>query len=239
MLRDNRFTLVFMPGMLNTKKVWSHQQKKLEKHYKIIHADVYQDDDLVRMARRIYTKITGKMILIGLSLGGYCALEIFKQQPRRIAGIALFGTRARAPTQTQAATYRRLMQQASKGRFIGVGEKKLDNILGARGRNNHLLRKTVRRMALECGRLVYLKQQTAVMRRPCYISLLKNITVPVLCVSGEHDCITPPKYLKEISARVEKALYYEIKKCGHLAPVEFPEESSALLWYWAESNFSY
>ena len=51
---------------------------------------------------------------------------------------------------------------------------------------------------------------------------LPAITVPTLCLAGEHDRTAPPKVLRGMADRIPGARYAELAGAGHIANVETP-----------------
>jgi pimeloyl-ACP methyl ester carboxylesterase len=76
------------------------------------------------------------------------------------------------------------------------------------------------------------KQQTAIMNRMDYASLLGIIKIPTLVAVGEQDVITPPDMGRELAAGIAGSRYAEIADCGHLSTLEQPEQVSKLLRDW-------
>ena len=44
-------------------------------------------------ARRILEEVAGELVVVGASMGGYCALELAGQAPERLRGLVLVGSR--------------------------------------------------------------------------------------------------------------------------------------------------
>src|SRR5205823_14075865 len=49
-------------------------------------------------ARGILTEVAGDFVLVGASMGGYCALEIARRAPERLRALVLAGSRVDADT---------------------------------------------------------------------------------------------------------------------------------------------
>ena len=231
-MQKQKQTLVFLPGMLNTEELWKHQEQALKDDFNIFHADIYNNYSLEGMAENILNQTEGNLILVGLSMGGYCALETLRMAPDRIKKIALFNTGAKPSTPEQKIMRRRLIEQSKIGRFLGVGTKMLDVLLGDDMRKNSALRKFIVEMAIKSGREVYARQQTAIINRTDCRPMIKKSTTPFLCVASQQDTITPPSLLEEINALAKNSEYYILPNCGHLAPIEFPEKCTELLKDW-------
>ena len=54
-------------------------------------------------ARSVLDQVDGDLVLVGASMGGYCALAMARQAPGRVAGLALVGSRPEADTPERRA----------------------------------------------------------------------------------------------------------------------------------------
>jgi pimeloyl-ACP methyl ester carboxylesterase len=70
------------------------------------------------------------------------------------------------------------------------------------------------------------------MNRPDSRAWLPAIAVPTLVAAGRDDILTPPEHAAEMQALIPGARLHLIESCGHLAPMERPDEVSAMLKSW-------
>jgi pimeloyl-ACP methyl ester carboxylesterase len=61
---------------------------------------------------------------------------------------------------------------------------------------------------------------------------LPGIAVPTMVAAGAEDALTPPSDAEEMAALIPGAQLRVIAQCGHLAPMERPDEVSAILHQW-------
>ncbi len=238
---DKKRTLpmvVFLPGMLNTADLFCEQQGFLENTFRIYHADTYSYDCLYNMARGVLDNTAGDLLLIGLSMGGYCALEIFNQCPDRVKGLVLFNSGATPPTHGNILLRKSLIRQAQTGRFIGTTNAVLDMVLGSAHRHDKNIRNRLRKMSDSLGREVYIRQQTAIMHRPDPRPALVNATVPSLFIVGKEDKIVPPEDLYMVAQSKPNATYYVFDNAAHMCPLEFPEKCQKYLKQWLNVHFN-
>ena len=94
------------------------------------------------------------------------------------------------------------------------------------------LTETIMQMAERVGRDAFHKQQTAILNRPDSRPGLKDITCPVQIIGGRQDALTPPDITQEIADGIPGARYAIIENCGHLSPLERPDEVTALMRGW-------
>lgn len=89
--------IVFLPGLLCDQSLWRHQVGALADDVAPMIADLTLDDNIGDMARRTLAAAPARFSLVGLSMGGYVALDIMRRAPHRVRRLAL-SIQARAPT---------------------------------------------------------------------------------------------------------------------------------------------
>lgn len=87
-------------------------------------------------------------------------------------------------------------------------------------------------MATGLGYEVFVRQQKAIMGRPDSQSTLKAIKCPTLLVCGREDLVTPVEGHREMAAAIAGAQLEVIDACGHLSPLEQPEQVTRILGNW-------
>lgn len=233
-------TIVFLPGVLNTADLFSEQQAFLQHTFAICHADTYNFNCLSKMARNVLDTTTGDLILIGLSMGGYCALEIYNQCPDRIKGLVLFNSSATPPTYGNIMLRKKLIHKAlnEKEKFVGITNAVLDMMLGSQNRHDKNIRALLRRMGDSLNYDVYVRQQTAIINRPDPRPGIVNSAVPSLFIVGQEDVVVPPEDLEMIARSKKHAQYYVFEGAGHMCPLEFPEKCEKILKQWLNTHFN-
>ena len=83
-------TLVFIPGLLCTSVLFQTQIDAMEKTHKIVVADTTGLDSISAMSERILAQTDGPLILFGLSMGGYIAMETARLDPAGYRDLVCF-----------------------------------------------------------------------------------------------------------------------------------------------------
>lgn len=193
--------------------------------------DLTRDEDISAMARRVLDNAPDRFALAALSMGGYVAFEILRQAPRRVIRVALLATSASIDTPRRAAVRRASLAMAESGRFAGVTRKLLPQLVHA----DHVdgeVGEVVMAMAQRVGREAFLRQQRAILERPDSRAMLPSLDLPTLIGVGEEDWMTPPEESRRLHASIPHSRLHVFTRCGHLPPLEKPEETSALLREW-------
>src|SRR5262245_10700313 len=140
---------VLIPGLLCTPRLYAEQIAALWRCGSVTVADHTRDDTMAAIAARILNSAPARFALAGLSMGGYIALEIMRQAPARVAGLALLDTGARADTPEQTERRHRLIALARGGRLGEVVDVLLPVLVHRDRQGDAALRQVVRLMAVE------------------------------------------------------------------------------------------
>jgi pimeloyl-ACP methyl ester carboxylesterase len=237
---DAPLEVVFLPGLLCDARLWAQQIDALGD---VAHATVarYGDADTMEAmaAAALEQAPDGAFMLAGLSMGGYVAFEIMRQQPKRVLGLALISTSAR-PDTSETSEARRALVKQSKSDFPGVIDQLLPRLLHERRLNDAVLTSVVRSMAEELGPEVFRRQQAAIIARPDSRTQLHEIACPTLIVCGRDDKITPVEVHAEMAERIPGAHLSILEDCAHLATLEQPDHVARELRSWlTETNSAY
>lgn len=224
--------VLFLPGLLCDGRLWRDQIASLSDIAAPTIADLTQDDSLDAMADRALAAMPERFALAALSMGGYVAFAILRRAPHRVSRLCLFDTTARADDPEQARRRRGLIGLTRIGRFRGVTPKLLPQLLHPDNLGDQTLIADVQTMAARIGKEAYVRQQTAIVRRPDSRPDLPNIRVPTLVGVGEADRTTPPEFAEEIAAGIPAARLVVIPRSGHLPPMEQPAEVGAAMRAW-------
>ncbi len=210
------FPLVLLPAMGCDGQLWARQVVDLGD---IVHpelGDLTVDDSLADMARRVLAHAPPRFAVAGVSLGGYVALEMVRQQPERILQLALFGVRSTLDARPRTVSEQGMLATAPHA----------DPML------NSIVRGPVQAMAERVGAEVFERQQRALLARPDLAPAIAAVRVPTLVAVGDRDRICLPEDARALADRIPGARYHVLKSCGHLAPMERPGETTALLREW-------
>jgi pimeloyl-ACP methyl ester carboxylesterase len=180
------------------------------------------------MAARILNDAPTHFALAGVSMGGMVALEIMKAAPERVTKLALIDTNARADTPEQSAQRRAanaaILETDDLARFAGQA---INYMIDASAGED--VRRTMVDMALRVGAAAYARQNSAMIVRSDVRAVLPTIKLPTLVTVGENDTMTPLACSQEICDGIAGARLQVIEKCGHLPPIEKPNELAKLL----------
>ena len=229
-------TLVLIPGLACTSRLYEPQIAALSPEHTIIVADHAQDDSLQGIAARLLRDAPERFSLAGLSMGGYVALEIMRQAPGRVERLALLDTSARPDSPEASQDRERLIALAEAGRFRDIHSKLWPRLVHLDHQADPTLQDVVFGMMQETGAEAYIRQQRAIMSRADSRPFLPGIEIPTLVLVGEGDAITPPEVAREMAEMIEWASLVVIPESGHLSTLEQPERVNHALRLWLEQR---
>lgn len=184
-------------------------------------------DDCVRLLDRLRV---GKVVLTGLSIGGYIAFELLRRYRDRIAGLILIDTKSAADSAEGARGRDETMQLARTKGAAAVAERMLPVLLGRTTRQTQpQLVEQVREMIARTAVPGIVGALEAMKARPDSTPLLAQIDVPTLVVVGQEDALVPVDEAKKMAAAIPSATFTTIAGAGHASPLEAPTATSRVL----------
>lgn len=230
-----RVPLLMLPGLLNDAALWKAQVRDLADVAVAQVADLTRDDSVAAMTARALVAAPPRFALAALSMGGYVAFEIMRQAPQRVTRLALLNTSAKPDSPERAAQRRAAMDSLRLGRFLGVTGRLLPQLIH-RDHVDGPVGEAVRAMAARVGGNAFLRQQQAILDRPDSTGLLSRIAVPTLVAVGDGDQLTPPSDAYLMRDAIPGATFHCFARCGHLPPLEKPDETSVVLRAWLNNG---
>jgi pimeloyl-ACP methyl ester carboxylesterase len=224
--------LLLLPGLLNDRRLWARQVDDLADICTPVVADLTGADSIALLASDALAQVPAeRFTLAGLSMGGYVALEIMRQAPERVQGLALLDTMARPDNDEATENRHRLMALAEKD-FPRVTETLLPRLVHPDRLRDTELVSTIESMAEDLGKDVFFRQQRAIIDRIDSRPFLPQIECPALVLCGREDAIAPVEIHEEMGAAIPDATLMVIEHCGHLSTLERPEEVSDAMRSW-------
>ena len=224
--------LVLIPGLLCTKAVFTNQISALPGIQEPIIAKTTMMSSVTEMAENLLDNTQGQLALCGFSMGGYVALEACRLAPERIAGLALLSTTARSDSDEKRKIRQDLINLSQNGKFKGVTPRLLARFFSPAALQDKEKTEIVLSMGAEIGQDNFVRQQTAIMQRRDQRPYLGAITCPTIIVSGMLDNLTVPEDSVEMAELIPNAALIQLPDCGHMSPLEAPDEVNEALQNW-------
>jgi pimeloyl-ACP methyl ester carboxylesterase len=179
-----------------------------------------------------------RAVLVGHSMGGMVAQELFAHEPALVAGLVLYGTSpafGRPDGDWQQSFLRaRLAPLDAGGTMPALARSLVEMMLGDAPDPQGVavavdsmsrLRPEVYRASLQA--LVGFDQR----------AVLDRIAVPTLALVGERDGNAPPAVMEKMAAKIRDAQYVCMPGAGHLASMEQPQAFNAIVLDFLRRHF--
>jgi pimeloyl-ACP methyl ester carboxylesterase len=231
-----RTTLVLLPGLLNTRRLFEHQIEALSDIADCIVPELWHHDSLGAMAEAALAAAPPSFALAGFSMGGYVSFEIMRRAADRVERLALIDTQAVPDSPEATARRHGLIEQTRIGRFHGVQPSLLPQIVHPSHIGVAAIVQPILDMSAEIGADGFVREQKAIIARPDSRPLLVDVEVPTVVIVGRQDQATPLQRAEEMAADISTSRLVVIEECGHMSPLERPDEVTAALRTWLKEE---
>lgn len=228
--------LLLIPGLASNAVMWKNQlaalPEELQAHVTDVHA---RHDSIAAMAAALLREHAGPLILCGASMGGMVAMEVLRQAPARIQGLALLGTTARPETDDMRRLREAAMELFEQGRALEILRANVPLAFHASRANDTALTDSYMAFVMQAGAAQLVRQNRAVITRPDARLHLGATRCPVLILCGDSDQLTPPACSLEIAALIAHSQLVMVPQCGHMLTMEQPEFVNRCLLDWLQT----
>jgi 3-oxoadipate enol-lactonase len=227
-----------------SRTMWRPQREALEEEYRVIAPDLRGfggtrgfdgPPSVDRMADDVAGLLDGlgvrdRVVLGGLSMGGYVALAFARRHPGRLRGLVLADTKAEPDDAQARASREQMITLAREGGARAVIDRLLPRLVGEETvKLRPEVPEEVRAIASSQTPAGIVGALEAMRDRPDATPDLEHIQVPTLVVVGQQDEPTPLAYAEVLADEIPDALLVDIPGAGHLSNLEQPELFNAAL----------
>jgi len=217
-------TIVLAPGFMTDYDMWRDFVPYL-KDYNVIYADFREGTTLQELAASNLSRCPKRLILIGFSLGGYITRHMLYQAPERVQALVLIGTSTRP-------TVPPVKDGATTKMFRGMSRSALMRAVHVDRENDEGLITRLKEMGERLGAEVFTR--LSALERQSDLEQMKSIQCPVLVVTAEQDRLRTMEESTEM-AEAARAPLVVLKHCGHMMPMEEPEQLAGVVLPWLSS----
>jgi pimeloyl-ACP methyl ester carboxylesterase len=190
----------------------------------------YDLEQVAGALRRLIEPLGEPVVLVGHSMGGMVAQEAYARFPQSISALVLgftspsFGGGSREFVDQFIAAR---VAQLDEGRSMAqIAAKLMPTMRGSKSRPEGLAQ--AERIMAAIPPATYRKAVhllTTFDRR----AQLPEIRVPTLLVAGEDDRTAPASVMQRMAQKIPGAEFVVLQGCGHLGPLDQPEEFNEAL----------
>lgn len=171
---------------------------------------------------------TEKVVLCGLSMGGYVALAFLDLWPERVSALILCNTRATADTEEGKAARMEAARNALEKGMAVVARGMVPKMLCEKTRREQPdLTSLVESMMAEQPPAAVAAASRGMAQRPDRTAMLASISVPTLVITGDADELMPLPTSETMVAAIPGARLVVLPNAGHLSNLEAPDAFNA------------
>jgi pimeloyl-ACP methyl ester carboxylesterase len=229
-----RPALILVPGLLCDAAIWQHQQAALGATHETGVPVLDSFASIPAMANALLAAAPDRFALAGHSFGARIALEVLRQAPARVERLALLDTGVHPCAAGEPERRMALVTLGESSGMRAVARAWLPPMLHMDARTNIALVATLEAMVERSTPQRFRNQQQALIARPDARAVLRLVRCPMLVLCGREDAWSPLSQHEAIAGAIAHARLVVIERCGHMAPVERPDEVTAALRAWLD-----
>lgn len=225
----DRPTVYLLPGLLCDKTVWSAQHAALSALAEVFIPDFRGFRSLRDMAAAVLAEAPEHFSVAGHSMGGRVALEIHRAAPERVNRIALLSTSCRPADAGEPARRKTFVDIARREGMAALASAWMRQLLHPDHLTDRDMVDAISR-SIESYSLVELEGQIqALLERADDAENLRGIRCPALIACGREDAWGSAEEHRTMASLIPHATLAIIETCGHMAPMEQPDEVNRIL----------
>jgi pimeloyl-ACP methyl ester carboxylesterase len=224
--------------------MWIDQRNGLSDVARVITPDLrgfggsqlgYDEPSLDHVADDVAAMLDGlgldRVVLGGLSMGGYAAMAFLRRHPHRVLGVVLADTKATADPQPARDKRERIAARLdAEGTVEALVEEVLPALCGpTTARDRPLVVGRVKGLVEAAPPAAAAWAQRAMAARPDSLDLLRTVDVPALVVLGDEDGLSTRDDADAMFDALPDARLDVLSGAGHLTAIEVPDDFTASL----------
>jgi pimeloyl-ACP methyl ester carboxylesterase len=168
-----------------------------------------------------------RAVVGGVSMGGYAALALLREDPGRVAGLVLADTQALADDEAGQARREQVAREVEREGVEPLVRAMLPRLLGPDAPAG--VRAEVEALMRQAAPAAVAAASRGMGARADGRDLLARFGGPALVLVGEHDAVTPLERARQMQELVPGARLVQVPGAGHLASLENPGAFNAAL----------
>lgn len=171
-------------------------------------------------------------VFAGCSIGGYVLMELWRQAPTRMRGLAFVCSKPQADTEANLEKRASTIALARAGETSALFDGMAQNNIGATARARHPEIVAELRAHMTVAPVGLVAVQAGLATRPNSVPTVSTMRVPVLAVAGGEDPTTAPAEMESYKAAPGGCEFHLLPDAGHFAAYEQPQKVAALMAEW-------
>ena len=221
-----------VPGMMCDERIFSPQIEELSKNLEVTVADISSFPTVRELASDLLKKAPKSFSLLGHSMGGIVAMEIYSQEPNRIEKLILMDTNPKAELDEVKLKREPQIREVNKGKLLEVMRDEMKPNYLAESENKSSVLDVCMDMALNLGPDVFINQSRALQKRADQLNTIQSINIPVLIMCGSEDKLCTVERHEMMHNMISDSDLKIINNAGHMPTLEQPRETTEVLKEW-------
>ena len=221
-----------VPGMMCDERIFSPQIEELSKNLEVTVADISSFPTVRELASDLLKKAPKSFSLLGHSMGGIVAMEIYSQEPNRIEKLILMDTNFKAELDEVKLKREPQIKDVREGKLLEVMRDEMKPNYLAESENKSSVLDVCMDMALSLGPDVFINQSRALQKRADQLNTIQSINIPVLIMCGSEDKLCTVERHEMMHNMISDSDLKIINNAGHMPTLEQPRETTEVLKEW-------
>ena len=221
-----------VPGMMCDERIFSPQIEELSKNLEVTIADISSFSSVRELASDVLKKAPKSFLLLGHSMGGIVAMEIYSQEPNRIEKLILMDTNPKAELDEVKLKREPQIKDVREGKLLEVMRDEMKPNYLAESENKSSVLDVCMDMALSLGPDVFINQSRALQKRADQLNTIQSINIPVLIMCGSEDKLCTVERHEMMHNMISDSDLKIINNAGHMPTLEQPRETTEVLKEW-------
>ena len=218
--------------MMCDERIFSPQIEELSKNLEITIADISSFSSVRELASDVLKKAPKFFSLLGHSMGGIVAMEIYSQEPNRIEKLILMDTNPKAELDEVKLKREPQIKDVREGKLLEVMRDEMKPNYLAESENKSSVLDVCMDMALALGPDVFINQSRALQKRADQLNTIQSINIPVLIMCGSEDKLCTVERHEMMHNMISDSDLKIINNAGHMPTLEQPRETTEVLKEW-------
>jgi 3-oxoadipate enol-lactonase len=187
-------------------------------------------DDVLALATHLDLE---RLVVCGVSMGGYVALAVRRRAGDRVIGLVLSNTKSGADSAEARAGRDKTIDLARREGPEAIARDMVPRLLGATSRRQQPdLEDAVRRLIVVNSTDAIVTALGALKSRPDSTPMLPDIACPALVITGDEDVIIPVTEAEAMDRALPRSTLNVMPRIGHLSNLEDPVGWNRALGEW-------
>ena len=242
-LGEGSTPIVFLHGFPFDKTMWKEQLEFLKTKHRVIACDIRgfgksKDEnsplsidlftnDLILFIDKLELE---KVIICGLSMGGYIALNAVKRFPSRFAALILCDTQCIADSYEVKVKRYKAIEDINEYGVTNFNEGFIKNVFHKDSiTTKPELVEQLRGVVFSNSQHIITSGLVALAERSETCSVLNTIHIPTLIICGKVDIVTPLEESRFMQKHIKDSIIHVITNAGHVSNLEEPTIFNKLL----------